>query len=118
MLRRLKSRPKSAPHSKLRPQGTIFCNLNSDFISLATGGLIGILGYGFYTTVAGQAMNNVRAMGMRVGAQFALVAAGLTYYAINEVGMPMEVYERYKTTGKFLAHENPQAQLVRHKREE
>lgn len=87
-------------------------------LSPATGGLLGILGYGFYTTVSGQAMNNVRAMGMRVGAQFAVVAAGLTYYAINEVGMPLEVWERYKTTGKILAHsENVQAQLA-HKRHE
>jgi hypothetical protein len=85
-------------------------------IVVATGGLFGVLGYGFYTTVKGQAMNNVRAMGYRVGAQFSIVAVGLAYYAVNEFGTPSEMYERYQTTGKIFSHPaHVQAQLVRHK---
>lgn len=81
-----------------------------------TGGLIGILGYGAYTTVKGQQMNNVRAMGYRVTAQFGLVAAGLAFYCVNVYGTPSEMYHRYQTTGKIFAHsEHVQAGMVRSK---
>lgn len=62
----------------------------------------------------GHALNNVRAMGMRVGAQFAIVAAGLSYYCVREYGTPSEMYARYQATGKFFsAPENMQASLSR-----
>jgi hypothetical protein len=80
-----------------------------------TGTLFGALGYGFYTTVQGQVMNNVRAMGYRVGAQFAIVAAGLGYFAVTEYGTPSEIYARYQTTGKWFSNgSNVQEQLSRH----
>lgn len=80
-------------------------------IVLGTGALFGALGYGAYTTVSGQALNNVRAMGFRVGAQFAIVAVGLSYWAVASYGTPAEMYERYKTTGKFFS-DRPQAQIA------
>ena len=84
-------------------------------VVVGTGTLFGALGYGFYTTVQGQVMNNVRAMGYRVGAQFAIVAAGLGYFAVTEYGTPSEIYARYQTTGKWFSNgSNVQEQLSRH----
>lgn len=61
-------------------------------------------------------MNNVRAMGYRVTAQFGLVAAGLAFYCVNVYGTPSEMYERYQKTGKIFAHsEHVQAGMVRSK---
>ena len=93
----------------------LFSDLTPSPWSIGTGALFGALGYGAYTTVSGQAMNNVRAMGWRVGIQFAIVAAGLSYYAVSEYGTPSEMYERYQKTGKvFSDGESAQAELAKH----
>ena len=84
-------------------------------LNVGIGSLMGVLGYGAYTTVSGQAMNNVRAMGMRVAVQFGLVAAGLSYYAVSEYGTPSEMYERYQKTGKVFSHgTSAQEELAKH----